>query len=602
MATRSLALSLLAVACVATPLLAQDDSSLFFDTVDVYVVNVEVVVTDKDGNPATGLTRDDFEIYEDGQRVEIGNFFAVEGRQAVMDGPALAAGPDPSAPDLAPAPATKRLNLVVFVDNFNMRPENRNLIFDNLRKYLKERLDSRDRVMLVSLNDSVEIAENFTNDTDRLIGTLDRLEKQVGTHVRFDAQHRTLLRHLQVAKLAVPSAFDPGDFDSAVLNANQLATEVRNLVEVRYKKVRSTLDVLKQFTDSLAGMPGRKAILYVSDGLPTRPADSLAQAWVNKFEGWIFDQNIGDLRPDLRDLTMLGGSARYDATRQFNELVAHASANLVTFYPISNGSRTSSSRVSAEFGAAGTANGTGPMSQDIMALENQSLDSSLLMMAEGTGGVAFTRTTNIDGLLERMVHDFDSFYSLGYSPPHGADDEFHKVEVKVKRPDLVVRHLKGYREKDPMANLKDLTLSALQYDLEDNRLEIRLDPGEQVPAKGGRFRVPVMVKIPFKNLLLLPQEEVHSAKVSLFVVVRDDKKGGVSSPQRVDLPIEIPNGKVLEALSQVATYPLELDMKQGPKRISIGVRDHLANVDSTVNLELEVGASQGDVPKTGASP
>ncbi len=590
MATRSLNLLLLAGTILASPLPAQDDASLFFDTADVYVVNVEVVVTDKDGNPAIGLTRDDFEIYEDGKQVEIGNFFAVEGRQAVSEAGA-AAEPiaDSATPDFAaPAPATKRLNLVVFVDNFNMRPENRNLIFDNLREYLTEQLDPRDRVMLVSLNDSVEIAESFTNDTGRLIETLAGLEKQVGTHVRFDAQHRTLLRHLQVAKLAVPNAFDPGDFDAAVLNANQLASEVRNLADVRFQKVRSTLDVLEQFTDSLAGMPGRKAILYVSDGLPTRPADSLTQAWVNKFEGWIMDQSIGDLQPDLRELRMMGGSARYDATRRFNELAAHASANLVAFYPISNGSRTSSSRVSAEFGAAGTSSGVGPMSQDVMALENQSLDSSLLMLAEGTGGVAFTRTTNIDGLLERMVHDFDSFYSLGYSPPHLADDEFHKVEVKVKRPDLVVRHLKGYKEKDPMANLEDLTLSALQYDLEDNRLEVRLDPGDQVPAKGGRFRVPILVKIPFKNLLLLPQEQVHSAKVSLSVIVRD-QKGGVSSPQRIDLPIEIPNGRVLEALSQVATYPLELDMKRGHKRVSIGVRDHLANVDATVNLDLEVG-------------
>ncbi len=603
MATRSQALLLLAVAFLASPLAAQDDSSLFFDTVDVYVVNVEVVVTDKDGNPATGLTRDDFEIYEDGKQVEVGNFFAVEGRQAVLA--AGSAAPEPADSVAtgyeAPAPATKRLNLVVFVDNFNMRPENRNLIFDNLRGYLKEQLDPRDRVMLVSLNDSVEIAQSFTNDTDRLIETLSELEKQIGTHVRFDAQHRTLLRNMQTAKLEAPSAFDPGKFDAAVLDASRLATDVRNLVDVRFQKVRSTLDVLKQFTDSLAGMPGRKAVLYVSDGLPTRPADSLAQAWVNKYEGWIMEHSIGDLRPDLRELTMMGGSARYDTTKRFNDLVAHASANLVAFYPISNGSRTSSSRVSAEFGAAGTRTGIGPMSQDVLALESQSLNSSLLMMAEGTGGVAFTSTTNIDGLLERMVHDFDSFYSLGYSPAHSADDEFHQVEVKVKRPDLKVRHLKGYREKDPMANLKDLTLSALHYELEDNRLEIRLDPGDQKPAKGGRFLVPVLVKIPFKNLLLLPQEKVHSAKVSLFVVVRDDKKGGVSSPQRIDLPIEIPNGKVLEALSQVATYPLELDMKQGPKRISIGVRDHLANVDSTVNLNLEVGGPQDNAADAAAS-
>lgn len=595
-------LGFLAAALLALQLHAQDDSNLFFDTVDVHVVNVEVVVTDKDGNPATGLTRDDFEVYEDGELVEVANFFAVEGRQAVPTGPAMDSGPDGGpdrvAPDLqaAPAPATRRLNLVVFVDNFNMRPENRNLIFDNLRDYLEQRLDPRDRVMLVSLNDTVEIAQDFTNDPELLLATLARLEKQAGTHIRFDSQHRMLLRQLQIASLARPDPLDPGKFEAAVLNAGRLASDVRSLVETRFQKVRSTVDILKQLTDSLAGMRGRKAVLYVSDGLPTRPADSLAQGWINKFDAWIMVHDIGELRPDLQELTLMGGSSRFDATRRFEELVEHASANLVAFYPISNGGRTASSRVSAEFGASGTGSGVGPMSQDVVALENLSLESSLLMLADGTGGVAFTSTTNIDGLLERMVRDFESFYSLGYTPPRPADDKFRQVEVKVKRPGLKVRHLKGYREKDPMAHLEDLTLSALHYDLEDNRLGVRLDPGDQVPAKGDRFRVPLMVKIPFKNLLLLPQEQVHSAKVSLYVVVRDDKKGGVSSPQRIDLPIEIPNGKVLEALSQVATYSLELDMKRGRKRISVGVRDHLAKVDSTVNLELDVGA-----PEAGAA-
>jgi len=196
---------------------------------------------------------------------------------------------------------------------------------------------------------------------------------------------------------------------------------------------------------------------------------------------------------------------------------------------------------------------------------------------------------NIGGLLARVVHDFDSFYSLGYTPPHAADEEFHEIEVKVKRPGLEVRHFEGYREKEPMANLQDLTLSALQYDLEDNRLEVRLDPGEQVQAKRNRFVVSVMVKIPFQKLLLVPQEEFHTAQVSLFVVARDEKSGGVSPFRRIDIPIKIPNAQILEALSQTAAYPLELEMDRGPKRITVGVRDHLADVDSTVNLQIEVG-------------
>ena len=62
------------------PLVAQQPSAeeVFVGRVEVNVVNVEVYVTDKDGHPVTGLTREDFELYEDGERVEITNFFAVE--------------------------------------------------------------------------------------------------------------------------------------------------------------------------------------------------------------------------------------------------------------------------------------------------------------------------------------------------------------------------------------------------------------------------------------------------------------------------------------------------------------------------------------------
>ena len=562
---------------------AQDDSSLFFDAVDVYVVNVEVVVTDDDGKPVTGLSREDFEVYEEGELVEIANFFAVEGRQAL-----LAVEDSDLSPEMAPTPETQRLNLVVFVDNSNMKPENRNLLFEKLRKHFQENLDSRDRVMLVSMNDSVEVVQSFTNDREDLLGTLGALEKQTGTHMRTDAQHRVLLRKLQSAQLPVFSALDPGPFETAEFDARQLATEVRLLAESRFQKVQTTLGALAQFTDSLAGMRGRKAILYLSDGLALRGADSLSLAWVNKFETWITTEDA-DLRGELQELLLLSGSSKYDASRRFEELVEHASANQVAFYPISKGGQTARSRVSAEFEGGGATNGSGPMSQDVLALESSSQSASLLILAEGTGGVALTDTTNIGGLLDRVSADFSTFYSLGYTPIRAPDSDFHRVEIKVKRDGLKVRHLKGYRKKDPAAHLEDLTLSALHYDLEDNQLEVRLDPGEQVPGKGDRFTVPVLVKIPFQKLLLVPHDDFHKARVSIFVVARDEKNGGTSPVRKIDVPIEIPNGKMLEALSQVATYPLQLEMKRGRQRISVGVRDNLANIDSTINIEIDVG-------------
>src|SRR3954452_12875404 len=48
------------------------------EKIDVSVVNVDVTVTDRHGQPVAGLTRNDFEIFEDGKPQTITNFYLVE--------------------------------------------------------------------------------------------------------------------------------------------------------------------------------------------------------------------------------------------------------------------------------------------------------------------------------------------------------------------------------------------------------------------------------------------------------------------------------------------------------------------------------------------
>src|SRR6185436_3419755 len=84
---------------------AAGGEELFVDTVNVNVVNVDVYVTDKKGNRVNGLTKNDFELFEDNRPVAITNFFAVEnGKSNAREEPppAPAAG---SAPAPAPQPA-----------------------------------------------------------------------------------------------------------------------------------------------------------------------------------------------------------------------------------------------------------------------------------------------------------------------------------------------------------------------------------------------------------------------------------------------------------------------------------------------------------------
>src|SRR5438128_4599961 len=48
------------------------------ERIEVTVINVDVSVTDRAGHPVTGMTRDDFEVFEDGKPQKITNFYTIE--------------------------------------------------------------------------------------------------------------------------------------------------------------------------------------------------------------------------------------------------------------------------------------------------------------------------------------------------------------------------------------------------------------------------------------------------------------------------------------------------------------------------------------------
>ena len=185
------------------PSAAPDDLQVFVDTVNVQVVNVDVYVTDKKGNRVTGLTRDDFELYEDRRPVKITNFYAVEGGRP-LEGPTVSALPTgataapqplPYEPRLAEdVPADQRLFLVVYVDNFNIHPANRNRVMQDLGYFLSTEVKPGDEVMLVSYDRSLKVRRPFTADPAVVARSLEELERLTGHASSRDDERRQTSR------------------------------------------------------------------------------------------------------------------------------------------------------------------------------------------------------------------------------------------------------------------------------------------------------------------------------------------------------------------------------------------------------------------------
>src|SRR6185295_8344705 len=510
----------------AAPAASPTAQEPFVDIVNVSVVNVDVYVTDKQGRPVTGLRRDDFQIFENNRPVEVTNFYAVnEGKPTTPPEEVATAAPAPPVPGTPPAPAPRepekpktpaeqRLSLIVYIDNFNLRPFNRNRVMRELRAFIGQKLAKDDQMMLVTYDREMHVRRSFTSDPSLIAAAMLDIEKISAQGVHADSERRDTLQRIEDSR--------------SVAEAEGYA---RTYAQSTYNDLSFSVDALKKMIDALAGMPGRKAVLYVSDGLQMISGQDVFYAVQNKYN---------------EQSSSLTQTLEFDASRRFTELTAQANANRITFYTIdAAGLRVYESNTAENQGPGPKSPG---LSQLVDSVRFSNLQSTLQMMAEKTGGLAIINTNVITPQLERIARDLNTYYSLGYTPPHYGDGRYYKIDVKVKnRKDMVVRHREGYRDKSTDSRMTDGTLATLNFPFEENPLGVSVEFGQPKPREDGYFLVPVMVRIPIGKLVLVPHgEQTEDARVRLFIAAMDTD-GATSPVQQTPVPISIPKAEVATA-------------------------------------------------------
>ncbi len=577
--------------------------TIFRGSAEVNVVNVDVVVTDKDGRPVRGLTRDDFVLEEDRHPVNISNFYAVQDGRAVLfsdaAGETIQSTPEEPEIGIVPDPA----HLVVYVDNANISEINRARVFSRLKEFLLEHRQFNAKVMLVSNERSLVVRQGFTTVPHEIFVAIDELQKTGSASPRFDTDRRLIIRAIESVNVEAgsglfgtkaagesvsPGTEGDGSFGrnsqkqitaDAIAEARPILNQIRGYSEQRYQHTLQTLKVLRQLTDTAAGLPGRKAVLYVSDGLPLRPGQALFEGFADRFQ-YLADLGA-NIHPEMEAI-------RDDATPAFTKLVEHANASRVTFYTLD----ASPPRFAQEGAAASGTHSGGNFANwnDSMAsTDERNAQEPLRRMAVGTGGRFGLNPASYGAVLEGVVSDFDNYYSLGFVADRAADSKHRDLSVRVADKSLKVRFRSSYRDKPVAERSAERALAALLLDSVENPFEIALQTDEPQPQDDGTFIVPLSVRIPLGKLVLLPGESEHMGNVSMFVAVRDEK-GRTSDVNRHVCPIRIPNDQVLTALGQSASCGVRLLMRRGPQRVAVSVLDQVTSIDSTVHVQLDVGA------------
>ena len=238
----------------ALPLPAQ-----FGERIEVHLISIYATAYDGKGNQIQGLTKNDFEVLEDGRPQKITHFLEVQGRHPVqMFAMGETVKPVPDAP--LPPRTQELLNekYVFYIDNLNIDPMQRNQMLDKLEAFIETRFTGEAQGMVVTFDRKLNLRTPFTTDPAILLQALDTVKMLTG---------ETNSRRQSRAEVIERIDEEGTKFNQAVALVNGYAMEVRNETNI-------TLKVLQDFLLVLSGVPGRKSWSTSAAAFPRAPARS----------------------------------------------------------------------------------------------------------------------------------------------------------------------------------------------------------------------------------------------------------------------------------------------------------------------------------------
>jgi VWFA-related protein len=475
------------------------------------LVELSVVVTDRDRNPVDGLTASDFQVFDDGkpQHVEL---FVIEGTSAAA--PRSKMAPARNAREFSNRlPDTGGVTIVLY-DQLNTPTAARMNARVHVARFL-EQIKPDDRIGLYVLDPSgsLRVVHDFTSDASSLVRAVSGLSGNTSLTLS-GAEDATRLEEELASVFA--------DDQQAMSGTRAMREHFTGVAAV------VTVDALESIGRYLSGVRNRKNLIWVSAGFPLAAFDYRGRSKtgeINRATRALNDANVALYTVDARGL--LPALTAAQGQPMFTTLATVAT------------------------------------NQDI-----------LKSVAEDTGGRAFLNTNDINGAIRRAADDARMTYVLGYYPTNAVwDGRFHRIAVRVNRPGLEARHRKGYfavaSERQAMSQRAAALNAAVASPINASGLglTVRIDP---VPSTGDQYHLAVHVEP--SAIALEPRGNESLGGLDVVVAqVRADGADGRSFDHAVN--IRVPADRLSQFLRDGVTFDHTLTLASATERVRVVVRD-----------------------------
>jgi VWFA-related protein len=538
------------------------------------LVLVPTLVTDKSGNHISGLKQEDFTVLENGAEQKIATFEEITSDPHRLSRPK---NPNEFNNALAGGASARRVTLIVldlintpFLDQANARKE--------LLKYLTQSVDQREPTGLYTLTRSgVQVVHDFTSDPRILVAALHVVRGDSYEMVDSDETTEAITGTASPdgnsgapsGASSKSSGSSKGNSQAAVQGEAQKLQSMMEDSELNFKSfeqrlaITYTLDGLQTVAQALAGVPGRKSLIWASGGFPFNVSDNTMQ-----------------LAPAGRD-TLADVLPLYERTWQ---LLNDAEISL---YPVDVKGLQVVSMPSASL--------RNPGKNYSRHMQNRQFDtqSSFLTFASMTGGRAYFGSNDLEKGFREAVNDSAEYYMLGYYIDRAQTKPgWRKLTVKAKREHVEVRARSGffvtYATIDPESGRNNDISSALQSPLDYTSLALvarwnKIEPGKEP----GKKHVTYEMRLAPDAGVINDADNNHVA-LDFVAMAKTPEGKAVDHPIGQKVDIHLTPERLSAIRQQGLVYRDALDLAPGEYTVRFVVRDDLSGRTGSVAAPLKV--------------
>ena len=505
-------------------------------SVTTTLVQVDAVVTTRDGRPVTDLTRDDFEILEDGKPRDIRSFSFVQITPTQPNQPT-------NTPTTRTAPAVPTLQrqdvhrtIAIVVDDLKMSVQSLHYTREALHKFIAKQIAPGDLVAIQTTSGVTNAFGQFTTDTKQMRAAVDRLRATLTGGGPADSI----------------KSIGGGEGDDPLVQAMS-----------RRRFAVGTLGAVRHIAEGMRHMPGRKSVVLFSEGMRmnrdmVREEPPVDVNEVRRVSDSANRASVVIYAVDPRGVVYPGLQAKDDVSNlEQDEVRDQVHERLETL---------------------------------------RGTQSTLRFLAAETGGLAQLNSNDMNDSLSHVLADQSGYYLLGFQPGEDAaqrlqrEGKYHRLQVRVKRPGLTVRHRKGFLGEaappPPPVSPNQRLLAALNSPFAASGLSLRFTPGFTVNERNQPV-IRALVHISAAGLPLSPPDSqgFRSATLNSIVTAEGDTRYSTQKTYN----IRVPEQAAARLAQGGFVQSIELEIKKpGPYQLRVAVVDTGSGNTGSASRFLEV--------------